>query len=66
MIFLGFFIFFDPIKSEVIDSLSNLIRLGVSLKIISGDNRYVASHVAQQIGLTNTDVIAEEDHHMSN
>ena len=66
MIFLGFLIFFDPIKSEVPDSLNNLRKLGVSVKIITGDNRHVAKHVAQKIGLTNTEiVIGEEVHHMS-
>ena len=43
MTFLGFLIFFDPIKSDVIQSISNLKRLGIRLKIISGDNRYVVS-----------------------
>ena len=66
MIFLGFLIFFDPIKSEVPDSLNKLHNLGVSVKIITGDNRHVAKHVAQKIGLTNTEiVIGEEVHHMS-
>ena len=66
MIFLGFLIFFDPIKSEVRDSLNKLHKLGVSVKIITGDNRHVAKHVAQKIGLTNTEiVIGEEVHHMS-
>ena len=66
MIFLGFLIFFDPIKSEVPDSLNKLHKLGVSVKIITGDNRHVAKHVAQKIGLKNTEiVIGEEVHHMS-
>lgn len=66
MIFLGFLIFFDPIKSEVPDSLNNRRKLGVSVKIITRDNRHVAKHVAQKIGLTNTEiVIGEEVHHMS-
>ena len=53
MTFLGFLIFFDPIKSDVIESISNLKKLGISLKIISGDNKHVASYVGQQIGLLN-------------
>ena len=66
MIFLGFLIFFDPIKSELPDSLNKLHKIGVSVKIITGDNRHVAKHVAQKIGLTNTEiVIGEEVHHMS-
>jgi P-type Mg2+ transporter len=67
MTFLGFLIFFDPIKSDVIESISNLKRLGISLKIISGDNRHVAAYVGQQIGLLNPQVLAGTDlHHMSN
>jgi Mg2+-importing ATPase len=32
-------------------------RLGVSLKIITGDNRLVAANLSQQIGLTNTRIL---------
>jgi P-type Mg2+ transporter len=67
MTFLGFLIFADPIKSYVAESISNLRRLGISLKIISGDNRNVAAYVAQQIGLSNTEIISGTQlHHMSN
>jgi P-type Mg2+ transporter len=66
MTFLGFLIFFDPIKSDVIESISNLKRLGISLKIISGDNRHVVAHAGQQIGLLNPRVLTGPDlHHMS-
>jgi Mg2+-importing ATPase len=44
MTFLGFLIFADPIKSDVTEAISNLRRLGISLKIISGDNRNVAAY----------------------
>lgn len=57
MIFLGFIILFDPLKPGVIDSISNLKRLGISLKVISGDNKHVASYVAQEIGLSNKRII---------
>ncbi len=67
MTFLGFIIFFDPIKPDVKESISNLKRLGISLKIISGDNRNVVAYVAQQIGLLNPRIISGTDlHHMSN
>jgi len=66
MTFLGFLIFFDPIKLEVSDSLHNLHRLGISVKVITGDNKNVAKHVAQKIGLSNPDIIiGPEFHHMS-
>ncbi len=66
MIFLGFLIFFDPIKTEIPESLNKLNRLGVSIKVITGDNRHVAKHVAQKIGLTNNEIVLGYDlHHMS-
>jgi P-type Mg2+ transporter len=67
MTFLGFLIFFDPVKLDAIESISNLKKLGISLKIISGDNRQVAAYVGQQLGLSNPRVLAGPDlHHMSN
>ncbi|HET7390857.1 MAG TPA: magnesium-translocating P-type ATPase [Nitrososphaeraceae archaeon] len=67
MTFLGFLIFFDPIKIDAIESISNLKKLGVSLKIISGDNRYVASNIGQRIGLLKPHILTGPDlHHMSN
>ena len=50
MTFVGFLIFFDPVKPDVTESISNLKRLGISLKIVTGDNRHVATYVGQQIG----------------
>jgi Mg2+-importing ATPase len=46
MTFLGYIVFFDPIKHEVLESINDLHKLGVSVKIITGDNRHVAKHVA--------------------
>jgi Mg2+-importing ATPase len=66
MVFLGFILFFDPLKSEIAESLNSIQKLGVSIKIISGDNKYVAKYVAQQIELTDpTIMIGEEMHHMN-
>jgi len=59
-------LFFDPLKIGIAESLKSIQKLGVSIKIISGDNKYVAKHVAQQIELTDpTIMIGEEMHHMS-
>ncbi|HET7146929.1 MAG TPA: magnesium-translocating P-type ATPase [Candidatus Nitrosopolaris sp.] len=67
MTFLGFLIFFDPIKPDVIESISKLNRLGISLKIITGDNTHVAEHVGQQIGLLSTRILTGPDlHQLSN
>ncbi len=51
MTFLGLLLFFDPPKPNIVETIGELNRLGVSLKIITGDNRLVAANVAQQVGL---------------
>ena len=51
MTFLGFLIFTDPVKPGVVEAISQLKRLGVALKVISGDNRRVAAYVGKQVGL---------------
>jgi P-type Mg2+ transporter len=67
MTFLGFLVFADPIKPDVTEAISNLKGLGISLKIISGDNRNVATYVGQEIGLLNPRIIfGTQLHHMSN
>ena len=54
MTFLGFIVFFDPIKIDVIESITKLRNLGISVKIISGDNKYVVANLAKQIGMFNS------------
>jgi Mg2+-importing ATPase len=51
MRFVGFLLFFDPPKTEAERTIRDLAALGVRIKIITGDNRYVAAHVAEAIGL---------------
>jgi Mg2+-importing ATPase len=66
MTFLGFLIFYDPLKPGLLNTLNDIRRMGISLKVISGDNRYVAEYVGKQIGLTNPIVlVGEELHHMN-
>ena len=57
MIFQGFLLFFDPPKPGVRETVADLATLGVTLKIITGDNRLVAQHTAQSIGLPVTGVL---------
>ncbi len=49
--FAGFLVFVDPPKPEAATAIRHLGELGVRVKIISGDNRYVTAHVAAAIGL---------------
>jgi Mg2+-importing ATPase len=49
--FVGFLLFFDPPKPGVQESIADLAEMGVGLKIITGDNRLVALHTAEAVGL---------------
>jgi len=51
MVFEGFLQFFDPPKPEAAQAIADLRRLGVELKVITGDSRRVALHVAQAVAL---------------
>jgi Mg2+-importing ATPase len=55
--FEGMLLFSDPPKAGVREALADLASLGVRVAIITGDNRLVASHVAEAIGLTVTGVL---------
>src|SRR5690606_15242597 len=51
MTFQGFLVFQDPPKADAARTIGDLARLGVGIKVISGDNRFVAAHVARSVGL---------------
>jgi P-type Mg2+ transporter len=61
MTFLGFLVLFDPVKAGIGETIAELKRLGVSLKIITGDNRLVAAHVGQQVGLLDSGILTGPD-----
>jgi len=63
MTFVGFLVLFDPPKPNIVETIASLKRLGVSLKIITGDNRLVAASVSQQMGLSSTKILAGPDLH---
>src|SRR5437763_5785035 len=61
MTFLGFLVLFDPPKPNIIETIASLKTLGVSLKIITGDNHLVAANVSQQMGLSNPRILRGPD-----
>src|SRR5208337_4222587 len=66
MTFLGFLLLYDPPKSDIKGVLEDLQSLGISLKIITGDNRFVATAVSQIVGISGTRVLTGQDiHNMS-
>jgi Mg2+-importing ATPase len=57
MIFLGFLLFFDPPKKGVLETIEQLKQLGVTLKVITGDNRLVAAKISKDIGKTDARIL---------
>lgn len=51
LVFMGFLLFFDPPEPGVLQTLNDLRSLGVNIKIITGDNCFVAGHVAESVGM---------------
>jgi P-type Mg2+ transporter len=54
----GFLLFADPPKARISDALASLLALGIRTKMITGDNRQVAIHVAKETGLPTEIVIS--------
>ncbi len=57
MTFLGLVVFYDPLKHDIAGTIEELHQLGVTLKIITGDNKFVASSIGAQVGLQDSDII---------
>jgi len=49
--FAGFLLFLDPPKPGMAETLKALAARGIKVKVVTGDNRYVAAHLAESIGL---------------
>jgi Mg2+-importing ATPase len=57
----GFLCFRDPAKANVSESLARLARLGVTVKIVTGDNGQVAAHLCREVGLDPGKVVTGAD-----
>jgi P-type Mg2+ transporter len=53
----GFLCFTDPAKANVHESLARLARLGITVKIVTGDNGQVAAHLCREVGLDPGEVV---------
>jgi P-type Mg2+ transporter len=61
MTFSGFIVLFDPPKPGIAGIIKQLHHLGISLKIITGDNKLVAANIGQQVGFSNTEILTGSD-----
>jgi Mg2+-importing ATPase len=57
MTFAGFVTFLDRPKEGVVEAIAALTALGVSIKVITGDSKLVAQHVASLVGLPSDSVL---------
>ncbi len=63
MIFLGFITLFDPLKENIAATIGSLKDYGVSLKIITGDNRLIAENIVSQMGYSNMKILTGSEIH---
>jgi len=64
--FLGVLVFYDPPKPGAAETILELRRFGVLLKIITGDNRLVAASIGNNVGLPAASILTGgELRHMS-
>lgn len=61
MTFRGFLTFLDPPKPDAGATVTALSKAGVRVKIITGDNRHVAAHVAERLGLGECVILRGEE-----
>jgi Mg2+-importing ATPase len=57
MTFLGFLTFLDPPKAGVAATIRDLAGNGIGVRMITGDNRLVAAHVGEMVGLPKGEIL---------
>ena len=61
MVFLGFLVLEAPLKPGIVEAIARLQKLGVALKIITGDNALVASSISKQAGIAAPELLTGGD-----
>ena len=51
MTLVGLLTFQDPPKSDAAQAIGRLARMGIAVRLITGDNRHAAAHIAREVGL---------------
>ncbi|OQR81907.1 calcium-transporting ATPase [Thraustotheca clavata] len=60
MIFCAIFGIMDPLRSDVIESISSCRKAGIMVRMVTGDNIHTARAIAKQCGILTSDGIALE------
>lgn len=61
MTFIGFVAFLDPPKKDVKATLTKLKKIGISTKILTGDNPYATSNICSLVGIDNKEILLGTD-----
>lgn len=66
MTFVGYIAFLDPPKLDAREAIDSLYRIGVDVKVLTGDAPLVVSYICKQIGLQSvTMVVGADIEHLS-
>lgn len=65
MIFLGLVAFLDPPKSDVKKTLDKLAKVGITTKILTGDNQYATESVCSIVGIRSNIILGKDIDKMS-
>jgi P-type Mg2+ transporter len=57
MVFLGFLTFLDPPKISAKESLRDLEKLGIHVKVLTGDNEIITEEVCRKVGIMSLNII---------
>ncbi len=57
----GFVAFLDPPKASAATALAELQRVGVAIKVVTGDSHLVTQHICAQLGLSVTGVLTGKE-----
>lgn len=66
MIFSGFITLFDPLKPGIGETINQLNKLGISLKVITGDNWLIALNVMRQLNIPESQILTGPELHAIN
>ncbi len=61
MTLIGILVLFDPPKPGIAQTLSRLSAQGIALKMITGDNKYVAAAIAEEAGMRKPRVMVSRE-----
>ncbi|MFO1486527.1 MAG: magnesium-translocating P-type ATPase [Verrucomicrobiaceae bacterium] len=61
MTFEGFLLFDDPPKPGAADAVEELRRLGIGLKVITGDNHLIAQQLGMQLGIAKPEILTGDE-----